>query len=64
MEEKRSDGAGELVVFTEGSGEDEQWGLDAEGGSGICCFGVSTWKAFLQTGFKRGEEQYRVTLNA
>lgn len=41
-----SGGAGELMVFTEGSGEGGQWGLDAEGDSGICCFDVSTWKIF------------------
>lgn len=40
---KRPDGAGALVVFTEGSGEGGQWGLDAKDGSGICC-DVSTWK--------------------
>lgn len=43
---KRSDGAGELLVFTEGSGKGGQRELDTEGGSGICCFDVSTWKIF------------------
>lgn len=43
---KRSDGAGELLEFTEGSRKGGQWVLDTEGGSGICCFDVSTWKIF------------------
>lgn len=46
---KSANGAGELVVFTEGTGEDGQLGLDAESSSGSCSFDGFSWKIFTPT---------------